>query len=239
MAERAPGRAESPFVLVTCEHASAAIPKRWQPLFERDREVLATHRAFDPGAAAVARALAQRLSAEAILGGHSRLLVDLNRSPGHPRLFSEWTRSLPDTERKAIFERYYMPYREKVVRWIETHRGPVSLIHCSIHSFTPVLDGQVRATDVGLLYDPSRTLEGELVGRIQKALRDRLPSDWKIHRNQPYKGISDGLIPGMRRQFPAEQYVGVEIEMNQRHLSSSADRQRLGQWIVESIVSAI
>lgn len=226
-------------ILVTCEHASAAIPSRWRPLFARDQDVLTTHRAWDPGTAEVAKMLARRLQAPLILGRQSRLVVDLNRSPHHPRLFSSWTRPLPDEERERILEHYYRPYRSSVIEWIRERREHPPIIHFSIHSFTPVLAGQVRSTDVGLLYDPARPLEREQVARLQGELKRRLPGGWKVHRNRPYKGVSDGLIPGLRKIFPSDQYAGIEIEMNQRHLATAADRARLGRWIVDSVSSQL
>ena len=43
----------------------------------------------------------------------TRLLVDLNRSPWHPHLFSEITRPLSESRRREILQRYYVPYRGK------------------------------------------------------------------------------------------------------------------------------
>lgn len=37
-------------LVLTCEHAFSHVPPEYQFLFERDKQVLSTHEAFDPGA---------------------------------------------------------------------------------------------------------------------------------------------------------------------------------------------
>ena len=53
VAGKAGGR-EPGGILLTCEHASNAVPAPHRPLFARRQGVLATHRAFDIGARTVA-----------------------------------------------------------------------------------------------------------------------------------------------------------------------------------------
>ena len=74
--------------LVTCEHGGNRIPSSLQPLFRGYRALLATHRGFDPGALVMARQLATAFAAPLVTSTTSRLVVDLNRSIGHPRLYS-------------------------------------------------------------------------------------------------------------------------------------------------------
>jgi predicted N-formylglutamate amidohydrolase len=70
-------------IVVTCEHASHALPSQFASLGVSE-PVLACHVAWDPGAALIARALSARLAAPCELGEYSRLLVDLNRSADNP-----------------------------------------------------------------------------------------------------------------------------------------------------------
>jgi len=91
------------------------------------------------------------------------------------------------------------------------------VIHLSSHSFTPVLDGKVRNADVGLLYDPARSGEVELCRRWQTRLKAWAP-EWKVRRNYPYTGRSDGFTAYLRRRFPADVYVGIELEINHKHV---------------------
>jgi hypothetical protein len=40
----------------------------------------------------------------------------------------------------------------------------------------------------------------------------------KVHRNSPYRGATDGFTTALRRQFGVDEYIGVEVEVNQKHL---------------------
>jgi predicted N-formylglutamate amidohydrolase len=88
------------------------------------------------------------------------------------------------------------------------------VIHVSSHSFTPILNGQVRRAVVGLLYDPGRNGEAELCARWKATLSEYAPT-LRVRRNYPYYGKAAGLTAQMRRCFSADTYVGVELEVNQ------------------------
>ena len=151
-------------VIVTCEHGGNRIPAPYRPLFRGQGALLDSHRGYDPGALVMAKALASACQAPLVASTVSRLLIDLNRSIGHPQLFSAATRDTPTETRAQIVERHYRPYREQVERLVRhaVSRGH-RVIHISSHSFTPELDGKVRGADVGLLYDPGRRGEAELL----------------------------------------------------------------------------
>jgi predicted N-formylglutamate amidohydrolase len=207
-------------VLVTCEHGGNRIPAPYRRIFAGAGDVLASHRGWDPGALSLSRTLAPALGGRRRTATLTRLLVDLNRSPGHPRVFSEFTRGLPREEREEILERWHAPHRERVVADVgELAVSAWPVVHLGVHSFTPVLDGVVRRADVALLYDPSRPGEAALCSAWARELRRLLP-DLAVRRNQPYRGVSDGLTTWLRRQFGAEAYVGAEIEVNQRLLGA-------------------
>ena len=202
--------------LVTCEHGGNRIPAPLQPLFRDYRALLATHRGFDPGALVMAKQLAAAFAAPLVTATTSRLVVDLNRSIGHPHLYSAATRSASPTLRAAIIAQHYLPYRTEVERLVAraVARGH-RVIHVSSHSFTPELDGDVRRADVGLLYDPARRGETDLCARWKAALAARAPL-LCVRRNYPYAGKGDGLTGYLRRRFPPAAYVGIELEVNQR-----------------------
>lgn len=203
-------------LLITCEHGGNRIPPRYRDCFAGHEALLESHRGYDPGALAMARDLARELHAPLIYATTSRLLVDLNRTLGHPRLHCETIRTLPETVRREIVDKYYLPLRTRAERIVaaEVDAGR-SVIHVSSHSFTPVLDGVVRQADVGLLYDPSRPGETELCAEWLACLRRRAPT-LKVRRNYPYTGRSDGFTAYLRRCFAAGHYVGIELELNQR-----------------------
>ena len=209
------------YVLISCEHGGNRIPDRYRSLFSGFEAVLQTHRGYDAGALAMARDLASSLSAPLFVATTSRLLVDLNRSIGHPRIYSNATRAAPVMIRREILQKYYLPYRNRVEADISAAiaRGN-RVIHIASHSFTPELDGVVRNADIGLLYDPARSAEIALCREWQTQLAAVAP-DLKVRRNYPYTGRSDGFTAYLRRSFQAESYLGIELEINQKHVLNS------------------
>lgn len=232
--------AETDRFLISCEHGGNRIPPRYRCFFRGHEALLTSHRGYDPGALAMAGDLARALGAPLHFSTTSRLLIDLNRSSGHPKLYSEATRNAPAAIRREILERCYLPYRrqaEAAIAELVAHGHRV--IHISSHSFTPELDGTVRNADIGLLYDPSRSGEVELCRRWQGALKTLAPK-LRVRRNYPYTGKSDGFTAYLRRRFPAESYVGIELEINQRH---TGKRNRgwpvLREWVAGTLTLAL
>ena len=202
-------------LIVSCEHGGNRIPAPFGALFDAYAVVLDSHRGFDAGALTMARTFARRFGAPLVGATVSRLLIDLNRSLGHPRVFSEVTRALPARQRAQIVEQYYLPHRRRVedlVRQALRQQGQV--VHLASHSFCPELDGRVRTADVGLLYDPSRAGEAALCARWKDALAVLAPA-LRVRRNYPYAGKDDGLTAHLRKSFPASAYLGIELEFNQ------------------------
>lgn len=210
------------YFMVTCEHGGNRIPPRYRRYFLGHEALLQTHRGYDPGALAMARDLAKDLVAPLFFSITSRLLIDLNRSIGHPGLYSEVTQKIAAPERDDILKRYYLPYRRKVEAAVAeaTARGR-RVIHIASHSFTPELDGTARNADIGLLYDPARPAENELCRRWQATIMAEAPG-LKVRRNYPYTGKSDGLTAYLRRCFSPDAYIGIELEINQKHVFGEA-----------------
>ncbi len=227
-------------LVITCEHGGNRIPEPYRELFQGHRALLDTHRGFDPGALSMARTLAAAFAAPLLVSTVSRLLVDLNRSAHHPRLHAEVIRKAPAEVRRRILKRHYQPYRaqaERLVRQAIAEHGRG--IHLSSHSFTPELDGKVRNADIGLLYDPARPGEADLCERWKAALNTCAPA-LRVRRNYPYAGKCDGLTAWFRRCFPADTYVGIELEINQKHVIRGGRRwPALRKLIVESLCMAL
>lgn len=202
------------FVLLTCEHASNAIPAGYAKYFTKAKRTLQSHRGLDIGALAVFTDLKKIVDAS-FKAHYSRLLIDLNRSLHHAKLFSEWTQPLSPAEHEQIIKKYYLPYREQIEKTIKAAitKG-FCVLHLSIHSFTPKLNGQVRHNDIGLLYDSSRSAEKDWCKRLKQQLISSAPN-LLIRYNYPYQGSSDGLTTALRRRFPANRYLGIELELNQ------------------------
>lgn len=210
----------TPSLMITCEHGGNRIPPAFRTLFSRQQDVLESHRGYDAGALLMANAFAAAFRAPLLFATTSRLLVDLNRTIGHPRLHAEVVRRLPTVERAAIIERHHQPYHAQAKR-LAARAIAVSgiAVHVSCHSFTPVLNGVVREADIGLLYDPAIPAEAEFCSNWKAALELAAP-ELKVRRNSPYRGNNDGLTTWLRTQFPGGGYLGIELEINQRHVAN-------------------
>ena len=235
------GATGNPF-LVTCEHASNRLPARYGTL-GLDPARLNEHIAWDPGAREIARALGRKLGCPIHEGRYSRLLIDLNRSPTHPKLIAQRSfgveipgnRNLDSCERERRVREIWTPYREKVLSGIRARIGRAGrCIHFSAHTFTPVVDGVERDACAALLYDPSREFEVEIVGQMAAALKAR---GIRVRRNYPYRGVSDGLVTAARRLFAGHEYAGIEIEVSQKLLEPEIELRRIAGLVASSAAS--
>jgi predicted N-formylglutamate amidohydrolase len=227
-----------PRLLVSCEHGGNRVPAGFAPLFTGAAPVLESHRGLDYGALEVARAFGTRLRVEPFTATISRLVVDLNRSPHHRDVFSEYTRALSPERRAAALAKHYWPYRnavEQTVAAAVADGEPV--LHVSSHSFTPVLRGAVRKCDIGFLYDPACRSEVRFIDAWHAALRVAAPK-LVLRRNYPYRGVSDALVTHLRRRYGARGYAGVELEVNQKHLGN-ADWKHLVRVLAATLATAV
>ena len=212
------GPISSPW-LITCEHGGNEVPAAYVRLFEsaHAKRCLNSHRGYDPGALDAARRFANAFEAPFFFSTTTRLLVDLNRSESSPDVISEFGRGLNDRQRESLIRRFHRPYRQQVLDHlraaIERHER---VVHLSIHTFVPRFQGQLRQVDLGILYDPDRPSEAafseDWIARMRHA-----DGRCRVQANEPYFGTDDGLTTTCRTLFSAEQYSGIEVEINHRY----------------------
>lgn len=227
-------------VVITCEHGGNQIPAPYQALFAPYQGLLETHRGFDAGALVMAQALALACNAPLLSATVSRLLVDLNRSIGHPHLHFDPILDLPASQRQDILKHHYQPYRTEAERLIDAAiAAHGQVIHLSSHSFTPELNGERRNADIGLLYDPARPSEKALCAQWKHALEVCAP-EWVVRRNYPYQGRNDGLTRTLRKRHPPEAYIGIELELNQKHVTGCPELwAALRKAVIESLLQVL
>jgi len=184
--------AAGPFLFV-CEHAAAAIPKRWGDL-GLSAEQRAAHIAWDPGALGVARGLAERLNGVLIHAPVSRLVYDCNRAPdmaGAMPAKSEihdipGNAALTPEERLARTEAVYLPWvnglHGLIARRIALGLRPVII---TVHSFTPVYFGKPRRVEFGIIHDADPALAAAIHSQARKQTR------LNAEMNSPYSAADD------------------------------------------------
>lgn len=223
-------------LILTCEHAGNRVPVEYQALFRGQRKLLASHRGWDPFAHDLARLLARALRAPLIAATTTRLLVDLNRSPHNPAVFSEITRGLERARKQRLLAHYHARHWERVRAAIALNSGAV--LHLGVHSFTPVWNGRRRDFALGILYDPGRVAERILAAQWQRRLRCVRP-DLRVRRNAPYRGEADGLTAALRKAFGPDRYLGFELELNQRAISNAGHRRELAGLLAGTLRGAL
>jgi predicted N-formylglutamate amidohydrolase len=222
-------------LLLTCEHGGNQVPAAYASYFSGQETLLATHRGYDIGALDLFKYL-QPLAVESFYSETSRLLVELNRSLHHPNLFSAITKKISGSEKQAIIQSYYLPYRNRVEQQIATCLAAGNqLVHLAVHTFTPVLDDEVRKAAIGLLYDPKRKYERMFCREWKQKLSQQEPS-LRVRFNYPYLGTADGFPTYLRRKFTEEQYIGIELEVNQKYPLAGGEKwQELKEQIRQSL----
>ena len=217
---------KSPFFLV-CDHAGNFLPRRVGTLGLNVQE-LESHIAWDIGAAAVTRFMADELDAFAVLQTCSRLVIDCNRPPTAEdsiAVYSEVTdipanRMITQAERERRLNETFLPYHARIRTELDRRlKEGMSTVLVALHSFTPVFKGNHRPWHVGLLYNRDARLAKPMIDLLR---RDDLLI---VGDNQPYNvsDDSDYTIPvhGERRGL-----LHIEIEIRQ-DLIMGEDGQRL------------
>ena len=227
-------------MVFVCDHASNFIPPELSGLGLQPR-LLETHIAFDIGAAAVTRAMAQAFDAPAVLGTHSRLLIDLNRGEDDPTLVMKLSDGaiIPGNapvgrpELAARIERYYRPYHAAVAAVVADAKGrgahPVVI---SIHSFTPEWKGKARPWQIGVLWSHrDRRLSDSLLAVLNKE------PDLVVGDNQPYSGELEGDC--MDQHALAHGLPHVLIEIRQDLIASQSSAEKWASRLVGLLEQAI
>lgn len=231
-------------VVISCEHASNRVPARYRGL-GLDAGTLESHIAWDIGARRIASTIARRLGRPLIEGRWTRLLIDLNRSVGHPNVIprSSFGILVPANarvdagERERRFREYWAPYRRAVARAacgaIARHG---SCLHLSVHSFTPAVEGRTRTADVGILYNPARGHESRFARSWAGALRS---AGVRVRRNYPYRGTADGLVTQLRHELSPSRYRGIELEVNQRLVGDRSEFLHTVEVTLQTFVATL
>ncbi len=179
--------------IVVCDHASNALPPEYGTL-GLDPAEFRRHIAFDIGAAGVARHLAEALSAPAVLGRYSRLLIDLNRGEDDPTIVMKLSdgaivpgnRDVDAYKDAGEFARrialFHAPYHAAIEKLIARARAQdIVPVIVSVHSFTPRWRSFVRPWETGLLWDK----DDRMIVPLLTALRAQ---GFTVGDNEPYTG---------------------------------------------------
>ncbi|MEM7122299.1 MAG: N-formylglutamate amidohydrolase [Pseudomonadota bacterium] len=204
--------------LVVCDHASDVIPERLGDLGLDERH-LREHIAWDIGAAAMTRRLAERLDAPAVLAGFSRLVVDCNRYLDDPAAFVEVSdrvtvpgnAALSAAAKQERADAFYRPYHGEIDRRIEAAMGAGKVLTVvSVHTMTDRMRGkELRPQEVTVCWDRDERLALSFIRNLE-AVDGLVVGD-----NDPY-GLDlgeDYTVPehAMRRGLP---HIQLEVRQD-------------------------
>lgn len=223
-------------ILLICDHASRRVPRRLHDLGLSEHD-LCRHIGWDIGAVDVTRRMALQLNAPAVLSGYSRLVVDCNRHLHDPSLMpaiSDGTSiaanaNLAPGERQARIDALYHPYHRAIADLLDRFavRGVAPAL-LSIHSCTPVMNGQFRPWHIGICWEADR----RIAGPVLEALR-REPGI-VVGDNQPYNlDLRDDYsvpVHAMRRGLPH-----LQVEFRQDLIATPAGATQLADALLKAL----
>jgi len=226
-------------LVLVCEHASNVVPAHYARL-SQDTALLQTHVAWDPGAMVVARHVSALTGSPLVAGTISRLVYDCNRPPEAPdavpthseRFEIAGNGGLSPAHRLQRVRAVHDPFHASVAGLLDTCAKDVALV--TIHSFTPVYNGQRRQVEIGVLHDSDARLADAMLACAARHT-PRI-----VARNVPY-GPEDGVTYTLRRHGVSRGLANVMIEVRNDLLTREADCRdvatMLAGWLTEAIQS--
>ncbi len=220
-------------VVLICEHAGRRIPERLGNM-GLDEAALSRHIAWDIGALGVSRVLAVRFDAPLLYQRYSRLVCDCNRRTDVPSYIPERGEELTipgnlnidPAERQARTDEIYSPFQRGISDFLDARRDRPTVV-LAVHSFTPVLFGQRRPWQVGMLYDRYPALGMAMLERLGQE------GDLVVGDNEPYSlgRDTDFTVPhhGEDRGLPC-----LEIEWRQDLIADGEGQRSWGLRIGEA-----
>ena len=176
-------------VLLVCDHASCRFPKSLGDM-GLDPFARRCHLAVDIGAGPLTERLAQSLGVTAVLAQYSRLVMDCNRQLMDPGAYLEYgdgilvpgNRNLHQADKDLRASTLYWPYHDALDKQVQrlSKLGPPPAF-IAIHSFTPVMNGEARPWEMGVLWDTDTSVRNIF-------LEDFRAAGYFVGDNEPYSG---------------------------------------------------
>jgi len=203
-------------ILLVCDHASCRFP---QSLGDMGLDPFARrcHLAVDIGAGPLTEHLAESLGVTAVLAQYSRLIVDCNRELMDAGAFLEFgdgvviqgNRKLSKEAREQRADALYWPYHNAVAEQVQRLQrlGPPPAF-IAVHSFTPVMNGQARPWQIGVLWDTDTRLRDIF-------LEDFRAAGFCVGDNEPYSGKAPhDFTIDHHAESKGLPHIGIEIRQD-------------------------
>ncbi len=225
-------------VLLVCDHASCRFPKSLGDM-GLDPFARRCHLAVDIGAGPLTERLAESLGVTAVLAQYSRLVMDCNRQLMDPSAYLEYgdgtvvpgNRNLHQADKDLRASTLYWPYHDALDKQVQrlSKLGPPPAF-IAIHSFTPVMNGEARPWEMGVLWDTDMRLRNIFLEGFRAA-------GYFVGDNEPYSGKApqDFTIDHHAEEIGLP-HIGIEIRQDLIDDDEGVEKiARLMHTIIESI----
>lgn len=213
-------------VFLVCDHASRRFPRALGTL-GLDPFARRCHLALDIGAGALTEKLAERLGVTAVLCQYSRLIVDCNRQLMDPGAFLEFgdgvivpgNRNLHREDKELRANTIYWPYHNAIEQQLKRlGAAGIEPVFIALHSFTPVMNGEARTWEMGVLWDMDRVTAEIFINDLRAA-------GYLVGDNEPYSGKApQDFSIDHHAEGAAIPHVGIEIRQDLIHHDDGVER---------------
>ncbi len=222
-------------VVLVCEHASHHIPDSFDGL-GLSAEARLSHAVWDPGAFPVAQELSRLLDATLVSSRVSRLVYDCNRPPSAPDAMPMRSEvidvpgnmNLSPSDREARTQQYYQPFQLELQRVVENSTNPIIV---TVHSFTPIYHGALRAVEIGILHDSDTRLADAMMQTAEAH------TSTNVQINEPY-GPEHGVTHTLKEHAVKYGHMNVMLEIR-NDLIETPEQQKdmatmVSAWIADA-----
>jgi predicted N-formylglutamate amidohydrolase len=224
-------RKSSP-ILLTCEHGSKRIPRRYNKLGLTRYEIFHAKDLDDPGCMEMMRSMQKEFNASILYANMSRLVIDCNRpllqNPANRHHASalkyhvlvgddngDYMAQIPGNQDKTMaeerrrFEKYAKPYQEKgrdMVRKLLNVHQKVYIIQ--LHTFFPYYNGQKREIEIDAIFGNGSKKFGNKFYRYVKE-----HTDYNVAKNKPWamEDVSGGAFGQFFEHDPRVEILAIEV----------------------------
>ena len=188
-------------VLVSCEHATCAVPGGQRSIFEGREDELHSLAGWEAGALNLAQGFAMTFRTPLVHGEITRLLIDLEAGEG--ARWSKYAAELSEPARERFAERMWKGYRATLRQRIEED---LSRHDAVVHLFVHLADA--AAGCVNMRVPVGSTLAADIGEEWARAVRQENIASSCVKGNVP-----GALIQELAAYFAPDRYAQIRLEV--------------------------